>query len=249
MKNLSRTLPAIVALVVILGIWECAGSPFFGLGVRTPFESAATYHMRMMYYHGRETKDGRDALHGDQLVALGEKAVPVLVDAVGYGFNPRFDPKPHEMLARFPSAAHVELSRTIKSLKESPKSPPAYKRSHFLNRRVNLTTALILVSNDWTFLDLWLSDIREMGGSSYGVPDDVIPLMDRMLKAILENKSAPEPFIGTELRGSIAINPAFVTWWKDNGSRIAAKESQEGFRNAKGWKSGWYRDRDQLRDK
>ncbi len=247
MKYLTGTLVATLAIAVILGIWECAGSPYFGLGIRTPFESAAAYHLRMMYYHGRETKDGRDALHGDQLVALGDQAVPVLAEAVAYGFEPRFDPKPHEMLARFPVAAHDELVRRISALKEPPDSHVDYRRRHFLLHRVNLTTALILVSNDWTYLDLWLGDVQEQGTTSYS-GDLAIPLMDEMLKALLENESAPEPLNRTGSGGPFTINREFVNWWKANGPRIAARENREGFHNAKGWKSGWFRDVERSRE-
>ncbi len=241
MKRPLHILLAIVAIAVVLGIWECAGSPFV-LGVRTPFESSAEYHLRMMYYHGRETKDGRDGIHADQLVALGEPAVPVLAEAVSYGFNPRYDPKPHEMLARFPAAAHAELARRIRTL---PEVPEAKRRSHFLFHRVNLTTALILVSNDWTYLDQWLDDVQELYETW---EDDPIQFMDKMLHALLENESAPQPFIRAEAGGPRTINPGFVKWWKTNRPRITARENREGFRNAAGWKSGWYRDQERLSD-
>jgi hypothetical protein len=149
------------------------------------------------------------------------------------------------MLARFAAAAHEELVRRIRTLKESPESPPAYRRKHFLLHRVNLTTALILVSSDWTFLDLWLADIQEQGSNDYDA-DEGIPLMDGMLKMLLENESAPEPFNRTGSGGSFTIISEFVKWWKENGPRIAARENQEGFHNAKSWKSGWFRDSDRL---
>jgi hypothetical protein len=244
-RYLTRTVLAIVTIAVILGIWECAGSPYIGLGIRAPFESAAEYHLRMMYYHGRETKDGHDAFHGDQLVALGDRAVPVLAEAVAYGFEPRFDPKPHEMLARLPATAHDELVRRINTLKESPESPADFRRRHFLFQRVNLTTALILVSNDWTYLDLWLADVQERGDRSY-YGDLAIQLMGGMLKELLDSESAPAPFNLTESPGISTINPEFVEWWMENGARVTARESAEGFHNAKGWKSGWFRDSDRL---
>ena len=116
MKYLTGTLLAIVAIAVILGIWECAGSPYFGLGIRTPFESAAQYHLRMMYYHGRETKDGRDWEHGRRLIALGKDAVvPEVVELLEHGeISPRYEPEPVEILKSFPQAARLEMIRRLR---------------------------------------------------------------------------------------------------------------------------------------
>ena len=72
-------------------------------------------------------------------------------------------------------------------------------------------------------------------------------LMHGMLVALLKNESAPEPFSDAP-PASMTINRAFVTWWKVNGPRIAAKENKEGFQNAKGWKSNWVSDRQRLRE-
>jgi len=234
MKKLIRILLAIGVIAVILCIWECAGSPYLGMGVRTPFESAAKYHLRMMSYHGRETKNGQDHVHGEQLVALGEQAVPVLAEAVGWGFNPRFDPKPHEMLAHFPAAAHHELARRIHASKESTQDSEKVPRKWILFERINLTTTLILISNDWSYLDAWLADVQEQGSDTFS-EDNAPRMMRDMLHALLENESAPEPFKSIDLSGAVVINPEFLKWWQENGRRIAAAASREGFHNAKGW--------------
>lgn len=241
MKYLVRSLLSVLGIGVTLFLWMCAGSPYLGLGVRTPFESAAEYHLRMMYYHGRETKDGRDLLHGDELVALGERAVPALADAARGHLNPRFEPKPHEVLARFPEAAHKELSRRIETLEESPHSSPEYRREHFLHQRINLTTVLILVSNDWSYLDLWMSDLAEHPNYE-GYVDEGVRMMGAMLRVLLENESAPEPFLRTGPWSHVAVTPKFQEWWTANRGRIIAQSSKEGFHNARGWVSGWYRD-------
>ena len=215
------------------------GSPYFGLGIRTPFESAAGYHLRMMYYHGRETKNGQDWEHGERLVALGPSAVPELVDAVAWGFNPRYDPKPIDMLAYFPDAAHGELARRIQLLdaKETAHSPDVVRRGDFLFQRANLAMALILVSSDWTYLDRWLADARELAarGDGLNAGDNSGQMMRAMLAALPENEPAPEPFDSIDPIG-VKINPAFLKWWQENGPRIVAAENRDGFRKARGWR-------------
>jgi hypothetical protein len=240
MKYLTGTLFAIVAIAAVLGIWECAGSPYFGLGIRTPFESAAGYHLRMMHYHGRETKNGQDWEHGERLVALGTSAVPELVDSVAWGFNPRYGPKPIDMLAYFPDAAHSELARRIQLLdaKEAAHSPTAVRRGHFLFQRANLAMALILVSSDWTYFDRWLADTGELAarGDGLSAGDNSAQTMRAMLAALLENEPAPKPFDAIDAIGKVKINPAFLKWWRGNGPRIAAAENRDGFRKARGWR-------------
>ncbi len=241
MKYLTGTLFAIVAIAAVLGIWECAGSPYFGLGIRTPFESAAGYHLRMMHYHGRETKNGQDWEHGERLVALGTSAVPELVDSVAWGFNPRYGPKPIDMLAYFPDAAHSELARRIQLLdaKEAAHSPTAVRRGHFLFQRANLAMALILVSSDWTYFDRWLADTGELAARGDGLsawrqfgPNDACNARSGSWKtSLLPSRSMPS----TLLERSKSIRRS------SNGGAGMARGSRplknrDGFRKARGWR-------------
>lgn len=104
-----------------------------------------------------------------------------------------------------------------------------------------------LVTNDWTYLDMWLADLQEL--PTYpGYGEMATVLMQGMLSALLENESAPQLYLSGPASYPVVINPAFLDWWRDNGPRIAAAENRKGFRNARGWKSSWVRDRDRIRD-
>lgn len=237
MKHLFRLLLSLVGIGPILLLWWFAGSPYFGFGIRTPFESAASYHLRMMYFHGRE-KDGQDYLNAAELVALGERGVPELAEHLQYHLNPRCQPSPFELIAFFPAAAHRELGRRIDELQEPAADRPDCERDHFLHRRINLTTILILASNDWSWFDLWLDDIQAYPGYN-GFSDLAIPLMKEMLKALLKDEDAPRPFRAADVTGAVVLEPAFLDWWKANRARIVAAEAQGGYRNATGWRPYW----------
>lgn len=107
----NRQIILVVAIVVVvattLHLLALASPWATGWEMRSPFESAAQFHLRMLIWHGRETKDqAGQSRHAAALVAEGESAIPVLTDALlANGLNPRFHPQPLEMLEQLPRTA------------------------------------------------------------------------------------------------------------------------------------------------
>ncbi len=70
---------AIVGLLGAGGLWFWV---FLSevLPIAAPFEDRAHYHLRLLRYHGRESRDpAKQEEHAQDLIACGEEAIPVLV--------------------------------------------------------------------------------------------------------------------------------------------------------------------------
>jgi hypothetical protein len=110
MPRKRRIILAVGVVSVIATTWHllAVASPWVtGWELRSPFENAAPFHLRMLIWHGRETKvQAEQGRHAAALVDEGEDAIPVLTDALlEFGLNPRFHPQPLGMLGQLPRAA------------------------------------------------------------------------------------------------------------------------------------------------
>jgi len=239
MKYVVRTFLWAGAICLLLFLWMWAADPHVGLGIPGPLEPMAEYHLRMMYFHGRE-KDGRDLVHGERLVRLGERAAPTLAEACRWTLTmERYQPMPYEMLAEFPEAAHRELSRLIDSLPDPPANATEDEWNRVVHQRLNLSTALIICTNDWSYLDLWLTD-ADRKAKYPGFGGEAINAMFPILKVLEEEESAPRVGTGDPWESKFRVDPKFIAWWNTNRSRIVSRAAGEGPYHARGWYSWWF---------
>ena len=149
---------SVVVLLLTLLVWSFAPAP---TGIRRPLESSTAYHLRMMKWHGKETKNlVEQERHGDIIVRLGDDALPYLaLEIADYGasMGVRYDPSPSEMLRAIGQPAHDYLLAVLE----------ANRIEHGLStttlsavERRELILLLAREFDDWRYFDEWLNRMQ-----------------------------------------------------------------------------------------
>ena len=149
---------SVVVLLLTLLVWSFAPAP---TGIRRPLESSTAYHLRMMKWHGKETKNlVEQERHGDIIVRLGDDALPYLaLEIADYGasMGVRYDPSPSAMLRAIGQPAHDYLLAVLE----------ANRIEHGLStttlsavERRELILLLAREFDDWRYFDEWLNRMQ-----------------------------------------------------------------------------------------
>ena len=200
----------VIVLLLTLLVWSFAPAP---TGIRRPMESSTAFHLRMMKWHGKETKNlAEQARHGDLVVKLGDDALPYLaLEIADYGasMGVRYDPSPSEMLRAIGQPAHdyllavLEANRIEHGLSTTTLSAVERRELIFLLARE---------FDDWQYFDERLNVKDASGHSTY-------PIQNRRMEGVVIGRfgasKVPHMFLGDSYGPSMntRIDPAFVKWW------------------------------------
>lgn len=201
----------VIVLLLTLLVWSFAPAP---TGIRRPMESSTAFHLRMMKWHGKETKNlAEQARHGDVVVKLGDDALPYLaLEIADYGasMGVRYDPSPSAMLRTIGRPAHDFVVAALRA--NCIEHGLNTKELSALERR-ELILLLAREFDDWQFFDEWLKQESKVDNSAW-------EMQNRRMEGVVAGRfgvsKVPAMFLGDSFRtpSTQRISPAFVRWWE-----------------------------------
>jgi hypothetical protein len=197
---------ALAAAFVVLLYLYCL-TPFavyrFGIDLRPPWQDDAEWHLARIDWFVQDAGWEHIVLkHRAALIAMGPKAVSALIERAAGGNN-AYD---REHAIRFLKAIGDKARPLIAAAAADAEG----------DRRGRLLYAMFAAFNDRDAFDQWLDYALQRG--PFALQDNHA---EYDIQAFWDERTMPD--YAVETGDGYAINPEFVTWWREHGSSVPCK--------------------------
>jgi len=205
---------ALVAILTLLCLSCLVYFAKYELKLRL-LESRAAYHMSLLRYHGKETKDAeKQRHHANELVSCGQEAVVVLLDEISsLRYAGRYSPGPYELLRQIATARTTEepVIRQIAEYRSDLLTAGALTEEESLA----LHTARVYCCDDLDGLQGWLDDVQspELAYDTIRVKRLLYLMADYLENRLPEDAPQVLPLGSTP---GERVNADFIGWWEAN---------------------------------
>jgi hypothetical protein len=155
--------------------------------------------------------------HAGKLLECGDAAVSLLIQEVrmSRGMGVRYDPSPVELLKRLGPGAHDAI---LTDLREDEARGNSEQPTDCREERLALMYALAFCFDDWTYLEEWIANIRELPPSMSR--EFSLMEMDSLVGRRFGDEARPRVYVDAGME----FNREFESWWQSVARQMQAKD-------------------------